>query len=147
MCLGGCRVGDNEDRSGCYLSLWAPLETWPMAPTVLVSLTSACDIITHCPDINPDTARSDKKSKRERGNSSQEVIRQTRGIVRLLLLLWVCLRRYEIFMETSYSVVCFHFRFNVFAFTEPRWSRGPRLAGRSEAAKRKKKGGNDGGRK
>lgn len=57
-------MGDNEDRSGCYLSLRAPLETWPMAPSVLVSLTSACDIITHCPDINPNTARSDKKSKR-----------------------------------------------------------------------------------
>lgn len=39
------RGGGNEDRSGCYLSLslslWAPLETWPMAPAVLESLTSA----------------------------------------------------------------------------------------------------------
>lgn len=59
-------MGDNEDRSGCYLSLWAPLETWPMAPAVLVSLTSACDIITRCPDINPDTACSDKKTSKHR---------------------------------------------------------------------------------
>lgn len=59
-------MGDNEDRSGCYLSLWAPLETWPLAPVVLVSLTSACDITTRCPDINPDTARTDKKSNTAR---------------------------------------------------------------------------------
>lgn len=66
LCLGGCRVGDNEDRSGCYLSPRAPLETWPMASSVLVSLTSACDIITHCPDINPNTVCSDKKSNAQR---------------------------------------------------------------------------------
>lgn len=40
-----------------------------------------------------------------------------------------------------YSVVCFHFRLDVFAFTEP-WSRGLRLTGRGKAAKeRKEKGG------
>lgn len=49
-------------------------------------------------------------------------------------------------METSY-VVCFHFRFNIFAFTEL-WSRGLRLAGRGNAAKeRKEERGDDGGNK
>lgn len=51
-------------------------------------------------------------------------------------------------METSNSVVCFHFGFNVFAFTEP-WSRGLGLACRGKAAEaeRKEERGDDGGRK
>lgn len=58
-------MGDNEDGSGCYLSFRAPLETWPMAPSILVPLTLACDIITHCPDIDPNAVHCDKKSNAE----------------------------------------------------------------------------------
>lgn len=58
-------MGDNEDRSGCYLSFRAPLETRPMAPSILVPLTLACDIITHCTDIDPNVVHSDKKSNAE----------------------------------------------------------------------------------
>lgn len=142
-------MGDNEDRSGCYLSLRAPLETWPMAPSVLVSLTSACDIITHGPDINPNTVCSDKKSNAERPFLTGSHPANT-GIVRhdALQLLWACLRRYEIFMKTSYAVVCFQFGFNIFAFTES-WSRGLERSGRGKAAKaeRKEERGDDGGSK
>lgn len=58
-------MGDNEDRSGCYLSFRAPLETRPMAPSILVPLTSACDIITQRPDIDPNAEHCDKKSSAE----------------------------------------------------------------------------------
>lgn len=58
-------MGDNEDGSGCYLSFRAPLETWPMAPSILMPLTLACDIITHCPDIDPNAVHCDKKSNAE----------------------------------------------------------------------------------
>lgn len=85
-------MGDNEDRSGCYLSLRAPLETWPMAPTVLVSLTSACDIITHCPDINPNTVCPDKKSKADQAIAHRKSSANTGIVQRVALqLLWVCL--------------------------------------------------------
>lgn len=57
--------GDNEDRSGCYLSFRAPLETWPMAPSILVPLTLACDIIAHCPDIDPNAVHCGKKATAE----------------------------------------------------------------------------------
>lgn len=49
-------------------------------------------------------------------------------------------------METSYSGVCFHFRFHVFAFAEQR-SRGLGLAGRGKGvrAERKEERGDDAG--
>ena len=58
-------MGDNEDGSGCYLCLLAPLETWPMALAILISLTSANDITALCPDINPGAECSRKKSNRD----------------------------------------------------------------------------------
>lgn len=85
-------MGDNEDRSGCYLSLRAPLETWPMALAIRVSLTSACDIITHRPDINPNTVCSHKKSNTARQFLTGSHPANT-GIVEHIALqfLWVCL--------------------------------------------------------
>lgn len=124
-------------------SLWAPLETWPMASAILVSLTSACDIITHWPDINPNNVCSHRK----KSNTERQFLTGSHpanaGIVRCiaLQLLWVCLRRYEIFMETSNPVVCFHFRFNVFACTG-RWEYRPGACWqRSIRQKGKRKGG------
>lgn len=59
-------MGDNEDRSGCYLSFRAPLETRPAAPpSILVPLTLACDIRTHWPDIDPNAALCDKRANAE----------------------------------------------------------------------------------
>lgn len=108
---------------------------WP--PSLLVSLTSARDIITHCPDINPNTAHTDKKSERPFLTGSHPA---NTGIVRHrdLQLLWVCLRRYEIFMETSDSVVCFHFGSDVFAFAGPgaHWQEEKRLKAQRKEERR-----------
>ena len=54
----------------------------------------------------------------------------------------------EIFMKTMCSAVCFHFGFNVFAFSELR-SGGLELSGRGKAAKAqgKEEWGDDGGSK
>lgn len=132
-------MGDNEDRSGCYLCLLAPLETWPMAPAILTSLTLANDIITLFPEINPNSECSHKKSNIEMvfltgSHPANTCIVQHIALQRP----WVCLEKYEIFMATCYSVVCFHFRFIVLAFAEQQ-SQSLGLAGRGRGGKAKKK--------
>lgn len=75
-------MADNEDRSGCYLSLRAPLETWPFALAIRVSLTSTSDITTCRPDIKPNTnALAQLIVDCGELDSSQEVIRQTRAFL------------------------------------------------------------------
>lgn len=56
---------------------------WP--PSAYVSLTSARDIITRRPDINPDTVCSDKKVETRGGHFSQEAIRQTQTLFSMTL--------------------------------------------------------------